>query len=371
MRGPTPPPSPSTLPQAEAAPAVFGTPPGSLLVLCGITGGVLRELVDQTGCGPEDRRVLFIRLQPAASVAAHVEQALALLAEAARRLWPVWFTDVSFAMCGNDSLGRQAAGVIAREAAARVPGVNTAWAEPAARLALNGLAPRVASIQPAIELAQLSLAIGRTGLVVVADMSTVGTDARNAAALVHALEAIARHSHAGVVALFAEWPAFEQPFERILYGARWVAAPDGETAPQAEGDRAAEDSDTGPWLAPPRGSPHPMSEIEQRLYAMLGCDSELAALFQFNCSVVTVRGSRFRGDLVWTDGRLVVELDGYPDHSTRPAFRGDRHRDYELTLSGYTVLRIANDEIVQDYERAIEKIRDLVRWRRSQMIQEA
>ena len=33
----------------------------------------------------------------------------------------------------------------------------------------------------------------------------------------------------------------------------------------------------------------------------------------------------------------------------------DRHRDYELSLSGYTVLRLANDEIAQDVEKAIEK----------------
>jgi very-short-patch-repair endonuclease len=38
-------------------------------------------------------------------------------------------------------------------------------------------------------------------------------------------------------------------------------------------------------------------------------------------------------------------------------------RDYELTLSGYTVLRIANHEIAQDIAKAIEKIRDLVRLR--------
>jgi very-short-patch-repair endonuclease len=37
------------------------------------------------------------------------------------------------------------------------------------------------------------------------------------------------------------------------------------------------------------------------------------------------------------------------------------------TLSGYTVLRIANDEVKQDFGRAIEKIRDLVRLRRSQI----
>ena len=32
-------------------------------------------------------------------------------------------------------------------------------------------------------------------------------------------------------------------------------------------------------------------------------------------------------------------------HGNRAAFMYDRHCDYELTLSGYTVLRLANDEI--------------------------
>jgi very-short-patch-repair endonuclease len=48
----------------------------------------------------------------------------------------------------------------------------------------------------------------------------------------------------------------------------------------------------------------------------------------------------------------------------------DRHRDYELSLSGYTVLRLANDEIAQDVEKAIEKIRDLVKLCRKRMILE-
>jgi very-short-patch-repair endonuclease len=98
---------------------------------------------------------------------------------------------------------------------------------------------------------------------------------------------------------------------------------------------------------------------------MLGSDAELASLFRFNWFVETVRGSRPKVDWVWMDGRLVVELDGYPDHATRRAFIGDRQRDYELLLSGFTVLRLANDEIAQDCGRAIEKIRDLVRFRRS------
>jgi very-short-patch-repair endonuclease len=259
--------------------------------------------------------------------------------------------------------------VIAREAAARAPGISSAWVEAAALLALAGRTPRVSGVLPAIELAQLSLAISRSGLVFVIDVGAAA-DAPNASALTHALEGIAQHSRAAVVAVFAELPSPNSSFDRILYGARRaVADPDSGTATPEPGAAATVGPET--WLAPWRGTPHPLSEIEQRLAAMLSDDTELAGLFCFNWLVDTVRGSRPRVDLVWTDGRLVVELDGYADHATRRAFMGDRHRDYELMLSGYTVLRLANDEVVQDFGRAIEKIRDLVRLRRSQMKQEA
>jgi len=266
-------------------------------------------------------------------------------------------------MCRDDALGRQAAGVIAREAAAHFPEISPAWAETAARLVLAGRKPRVAGIQAAIELAQLSLAISPLGVVLVIDVNAAA-DTVSGATLTHALEWIAWQSRAAVVVLFAVPPPLDSPFERLLYGFRRVIA---------DSDLGASESDTcegggsTPWLAPWRGAPHPLSEIEQRLAALLGNDTELAALFRFNWFVDTVPGSRPKVDLVWIDGRLVVELDGYPDHTTRRAFIGDRHRDYELALSGYIVLRLANEEIAQDFGRAIEKIRNLVRLRRSQM----
>jgi very-short-patch-repair endonuclease len=118
------------------------------------------------------------------------------------------------------------------------------------------------------------------------------------------------------------------------------------------------------WIAPVTGRPPPLSETECRLAAALARDDELRSLFSFNQFVDTVRGLRPKVDLLWSAGRLVIELDGYADHGTRSAFRHDRHRDYELIMSGYTVLRLANDEIAEDLERAIDKIRDMVRFRR-------
>jgi very-short-patch-repair endonuclease len=350
-------PSEQILLSSQAAEFVLRAPEGSVVALGGIDGAALQELVDQAEPIPDGRRALFLRLWSADSVHAYVEQVIAILAQTATRLWPVWFTDVSFAMCRNDALGRQAAGVIAREAAARAPSVSSTWAEAAARLALAGRPPRVAGSLPAIELGQLSRAISRLGLVLVTDVSAAA-DGPTASALAHALEWVARHSCAAVVPLFAELPALDSPSAvQDAIERRLIAGDLGLVVSESE---ARESVGSETWLAPWRGAPHPLSDIEQRLAAMLSVDAELAPLFRFNWFVDTVRGSRPKVDLVWMDGRLVIELDGYHDHSTRRAFMGDRHRDYELALSGYTVLRLANDEVVQDFGRAIEKIRDLV-----------
>jgi hypothetical protein len=328
----------------QVAQFVFRARPASVVVLGGLDSAAVRQLLDQEESIPDGRRTLFVQIRPAGNVADYIEQVIAALAETAMRLWPVWFNDVSFAMCRNDALGREAAGIIATETAVRSSGISSSWAEAAARLALAGLPPRVAGVLPAVELAQLSLAISRDGLVLVLDVSGA-EGAPGAVALPHALEWIAQHSRAGVIALFPEVPPLDSPFDRILYGARRVVA---DAEPEASGfaPNPREGNETGNWLVPWRGLPHPFSEIEQRLAAMLGDDTELAELFCFNWFVDTVRGSRPKVDLVWIEGRLVVELDGYSDHATRRAFIGDRQRDYELALSGYTVLRLANDEIM-------------------------
>jgi hypothetical protein len=343
--------------RSAVAEFVLNAPEGSVLALGGIDGESLRVLVDQVEPGRYSRRALFVRIAPAPTTALIVEQVIDLLAETARRLWPIWFTDVSFGACRNDTAGRFASGTIARGAAEDIAGLSSPWAEAAARLVLHDRSPRVRGTLPAIELAQLALAISRSGLVLVADVGTAVRIGPNPAAVVHALEWIATHSNGAVLALFPELPPNEAPFDRILFGAQRVAA---EVGAELDSD-ATGTAEAGPWIAPWRGLPHPLSDIEQRLARALGADAELAPLFGFNQFIDTVRGSRPKVDLIWTEGRLVVELDGYASHGNRTAFMYDRHRDYELALSGYTVLRIANDEIAQDIEKTIEKIRDLVK----------
>jgi very-short-patch-repair endonuclease len=115
-------------------------------------------------------------------------------------------------------------------------------------------------------------------------------------------------------------------------------------------------------LPPVNGRPHPQSAIEQRLSKMIEADAELMSKFVFNARVKEVSLNSPKVDLLWAEGRLVVELDG-DEHRGRRAYRNDRHRDYELLCAGYAVLRIPNDEIVEDFAKVVEKIRSVVRLR--------
>jgi very-short-patch-repair endonuclease len=336
--------------------------------LAGIASAALRAQIDNIEPEQCDKRVLFAPIQSAATTELVVEQIINLFAETARRLWPVWFTNVSFDACDNDTLGRRAVSVIAREAAEKIVGLSATWTDTAARLVLENRLPRVSGALPATELTQLALAISGSGLILLADVDSAVRAGSNSTAIVYGLEWIAQQSHAAVVTLFAELPPNEPPFDRILFGARRVNT---QVRPRAVELAVSKAEEAGPWIAPWRGLPHPLSDVEQRLYSVLTADNELATLFHFNLPIDTVRGSRPRVDLVWPQGRLVVELDGYGSHGNRSAFIYDRQRDYELMLSGYVVLRLANDEIAQDFGKAIEKIRDLVRLRKRQISEES
>jgi hypothetical protein len=48
-----------------------------------------------------------VRIELAPTAEAIVERVIELLTDTARRLWPLWFTDTSFAECRSDTLGRK------------------------------------------------------------------------------------------------------------------------------------------------------------------------------------------------------------------------------------------------------------------------
>lgn len=347
----------------DVADLVFRVSKDSILTLGGINVWELRTLLENVDDPFQEMpRALSVVINSASSAEAIVEEVTAYLAETALRLWPMWYHGfgTKFDICGNDSLGRQAARVLANEAGQKITCALPLWGEQAAILVLNGRAPRVKSVPLSTELDQLAKAIAPEGLVLVVSLLSKDVDA-HAEALVRALECIAKTC--GVVALIDELPVNAPPFDRILYGAR-VVSPEmalGPTEPPPFVEL---------WIAPWRGMPHPLSDVEKRLAKAIAADNELRELFGFNQSVLTIHGSRPKVDLLWAEGRLVVELDGYESHGNRTAFAQDRHRDYELMVSGYTVLRLTNIEIAQDCEKALEKIRDLVRLRHQTMTKE-
>jgi very-short-patch-repair endonuclease len=169
-----------------------------------------------------------------------------------------------------------------------------------------------------------------------------------AAPIIHALEWCMAQG-ASVAVTLPSRPAPVPPYDRVLYSAAEVIH---EIEPACA------------RFIPARGRAHHASAIEQRVEAALRRDLELAPLFLCNETVSVAGFGSPRVDLLWREGRVVVELDG-PDHQDDPKFANDRHRDYELLVAGYLVLRITNDQVETDLQRTIEKIRAVVRFRQS------
>ncbi|MDR2352946.1 MAG: endonuclease domain-containing protein [Deltaproteobacteria bacterium] len=114
-----------------------------------------------------------------------------------------------------------------------------------------------------------------------------------------------------------------------------------------------------------QGKPNPKSPGELLLSEEIDSDRELAQLFKFNQEIHTTSGPTLLVDLLWEQGKLVVEVDGFKYHGTRQAFESDRHRDYLLMLSGYRVLRITYSEIRHRILSAMDKIKKTVAFIKS------
>jgi very-short-patch-repair endonuclease len=61
-------------------------------------------------------------------------------------------------------------------------------------------------------------------------------------------------------------------------------------------------------------------------------------------------------DFFWPEHRLVVEVDALSTHTSPRDFERDRRKDAELTLRGYTVIRVTRRQIVEEPEAVIARI---------------
>jgi hypothetical protein len=294
---------------------------GGLLTLVGLGSAQLGEVVSQTSLSTPILRLDTVGI---ANTARAIDRILDDLADLVSALWPDWD---------------------GQESPEHLPRLLSAWHRAATRFASAGRRPRFPQLARETEFAHLLSVL--PGLVLLAEVDA--SRGERAAPIIAALE-WARRYGAAVVALFADEPAPEAPWDRLLYDAVIVQA-----LAEPVGRRL---------ILPTSDSTSRGSAIERRMRAALRAAPDLGRLFEDEVTLqLGVLGPTPRVDLLWREGKVVVELDG-PEHERDPNYGADRHRDYELLVAGYLVLRLTNAEVELDLSRSLEKVRRVVNLRR-------
>jgi very-short-patch-repair endonuclease len=290
------------------------------------------------------------------------------LTELAQSAWPKWFGGVDLAWYRDDALGNAQLREITRLLAEQDARISQQWVMQAVQLAADKRVPNPPPSEYLLQVMQVCLAISPAGVSIVVPFQSA-YERQKAVIWIAIVEWLSHHAPAAVVPLIPmHWPD-EAPVDRLLFNAWQLSEDESDKQVVVLSNETTRIPSriAGPTISGIRGYPHPLSDVEKRIWASLAADEEMGALFSCNQTVETVRGQRPRVDLLWSEGKLIVEFDGYADHGTPFAFERDRHRDYELMMTGYRVLRIANDEVHRDLEAAVSKIRDVVRYQRISM----
>jgi hypothetical protein len=296
--------------------------PSEALTVIGIEQAQLGELLSRTSSA---LRLLRLDFSGIATTALAIDRIIDDLADLAAGLWPDW---------------------LGAELPKPLPRLLPAWRRAAIRLASAGRRPRFRRFLRETEFAHLLSVL--PGLVLLAEVDPLRSE--RAAPIIAALDWCRRHG-AAVVALLGEEPAREAPWDFLLYDA--IIAEPLPVEPVA-----------CRLILPSSGIASGGSAIERRMRAALQAAPDLAGLFEDEVTLqLGALGPTPRVDLVWRDGKVVVELDG-SEHERDPNYGADRHRDYELLVAGYLVLRLTNAEVELDLNRSLEKIRRVVNLRR-------
>jgi very-short-patch-repair endonuclease len=75
---------------------------------------------------------------------------------------------------------------------------------------------------------------------------------------------------------------------------------------------------------------------------------------------IAVEPIGYEADFLWREQRLIVEVDGRDEHTTRRAFEHDRLRDQRLTLAGHRVVRFTWRQVTEQPEATIATVRRLL-----------
>lgn len=235
-------------------------------------------------------------------------------------------------------------------------GADDAWRRAADRACRLGRPPRLRRVPPSRQVARLTRVLSPEPIGFILGCGDRSPGPTRLYGMVRAAQWLAAHAGGPVLLVL---PA------DLLHHIELEAIVDRSVVLDRHPDVPAEVRDPRADVAvwPVRGAPHPFSDSEQVIVDRLERDGRLAELFEPNTTVRTARGNDHRVDLLWRDGKVVVEIDGWSTHRDRASFHNDRLRDYELLISGYAVLRLTHDAVLDDVEKAIDMIRDVVELR--------
>jgi very-short-patch-repair endonuclease len=76
-------------------------------------------------------------------------------------------------------------------------------------------------------------------------------------------------------------------------------------------------------------------------------------------ALLDLDGFRIEADCLWSEQRLIVELDGGEAHGTRTAFESDRERDRRLQVAGWRIVRVTWRQL-NDPSAVIADLRQLL-----------
>jgi len=243
----------------------------------------------------------------------------------------------------------------------------------------RGDVPSLGKLQRAEQARQFALAIDPKRLLVLVAVLEAPASDEALRSLAQGTEWLAGNTKSRVALVLPSKLAGHTELDHVTYGACLYAdeafgVPVGDTRnpttayrPNAVEDSASSSITPGvpeePVIAvsPIVGKPAKHSEAEQALHARLTSDAKLRSLFAYNQCVETRAGTTPRVDLVWEGGKLVIEVDG-EDHRRHQQFTSDRHRDYELFISGYSVIRFTHSRVIEQTDWVVERIREAVRF---------
>jgi len=286
-----------------------------------------------------------------------LQDTLRNLAEIALGMWPAWY--------GQPTIYLQPAHLEllpSEQIYAFHPNISPPWFQRASQLCQKSKLPLIKKLPRNLQLSQLALTIDPNNLTFILAICDPTPLPERLFSVSRLSTWLAQETGARVAVLIPPDLTHHAGLAPILYEAATLAT-QSQSAPESQPEEKERHT-----IWPIEGRPHPSSPGEQRLAAALAQDTELAALFQFNQPIITNAGTTYFVDLLWSVGQVVIEVDGYSYHSGPIPFRVDRQRDYELLISGYIVLRLPHDEVMNDVKAALKKIRAVVRFRRSEII---